>query len=814
MKKDLQSLNSLNSDENLDLKELYHKLRFYWKPILFSVIICVCIAFVYNRFTESLFEANASILIKKEKSLLDLDITSPLSAFDNQNYLKNEIEILKSPKITLRALSRLNFGIAYFERIAFVNYELYNNCPFSIIPDSSHLQITDIPFTIKFESDSTFTLEVESKSATMCDVRSQNIVQSEINIIFKKTYSFHDTVEHSYFRFVLKHNPNNLSDIASRVFKFIMRTQESLLADYRQFKVEDSKYSSVIKISIVGRNVDKTVDFLNALCNAYLEKSVEKKLLSAENTIKFIESQIVDVSDSLRYSEEKLQSFQSTNKVMDIDFHSQQLFNTLEQLQNKKAEQTVKYKYYIYLKEYLGKNTDGRDFVAPSSIGVNDEVLNKLLGELIVTLSERAELAYNVKKDNPVLASYDGRIENTKKTILESVDNMLSAINIEIKETDKRINELSEKAGKLPKTQRELFGFERVFKLNDALYTFLLTKRSETQIAKAALLPDNELVSEAHKRDAILVSPKTLRNLIFGFLIGFIIPILFIYLSDFFNDKIRSNEDIEKIVDFPFLGHILHQDTSDPVPVITHANSLIAESFRSLRANYKFIAPIEEKQTILVTSSMMNEGKSFTSLNLAASFALFGKKVVLVCFDLRKPMLKPPFDIQNKNGLSHFLSGYCALEDIINDSIHENLKVIIPGQVPPNPNELIASEKTTQLFNSLKQQFDLIVIDTPPIGMVADALLLVQFSTQNFFVVRHNFTRFGVFKGVSSALSKRKITNVNVVINDLPLRSSSYGSGYGYGYNYNYGYAYGYYHKEEQSNWKKFFNYFKSSTKA
>ncbi len=793
----METEQNLSIQETPDLKEIFLKLKHYWKAILLCFFIAFTIAIIISHYTKPLYEVSASLLVKKEKPLIDLQNSPLIENIDEQYEVKNEIEILKAAQITERALSRLNFGISYFQKIPFSMLEIYKHSPFIIIPDSSISQPTDALFKVVFLSDSTYCL-----SADFADIQLRNLYSQEASgylehYRFKGNFKCNISARSDKFSFVLKTKNSRLINkyVIGKTYFFSIRSKESLIREYRNYDIADFRNSTVIKVTSRGNNIDKIVDFLNTLCEVYLDKSVEKKYISSANTINFIQNQLFDVADSLKYSENKLQEFQSTNKIMNMDFQSQQVFVALDNLQNRKAELLTKQKYFLYLKNFLEKNDDVKNFIAPSAIGIDDVILNSMMNELVNVLNDRAEITSNVKKENPYVSSYDTRVENLKKSVCENVNNLIDASNISIKEIDDRLNMLSYQASKLPEKQKELFGFERLYKLNDDLYTYLLTKRSDIQISKAALLPDNEVINEANSRDAVLVAPLIRKNILIALLLGLGIPILIILLKDYFSERIREIKDIEKSSDYTILGHIVHDKSSYFIPVFDDSKSLIAESFRSIRTNFQFIAPINEKHTILITSSMMDEGKSFTSINLAASFALFGKRTALLCFDLRKPLQNIPFSLTNNKGISTYLSGNCEIENIIQSTPNENLNIILPGPLPPNPNELIASSRTSEMISTLKNWFDYIVIDTPPVGMVADAMLLLNYSNVNLFMVRHNKTLKNIFQHIMNTFKKRNIPNVNIIVNDLPVPQN----GYGYNYNYGYNYGYGYYNNEKKN---------------
>jgi len=471
---------------------------------------------------------------------------------------------------------------------------------------------------------------------------------------------------------------------------------------------------------------------------------------------------------------------------MNIDFQSQQAYQQLERLQNQKAELILKQKYYSYLQNYLTENRNLQDLISPSSMGIEDQLLNNLILELTRLYSEKVDVMVNSKRDNPYLESVEMKIENQQETLLENIENSLDRAKISLTDINERIDKLTAEVQTLPQTERKLFSYQREFQLHDALYTFLLQKRSEMQIAKASNFPEHEVIDYPRAIKNSLVAPDKKMIYLLSFFLGLAVPVSFILLIDYFNDKVTELNHVEKITDYPVMGNIF-RNTENTQMVLNHVpNSIIAESFRSLRTNILYDNKKKSPPVMMITSTMQGEGKSFVSLNLATAFALYNTKVLLLSFDLRKPSVSKLLDLHNEKGLSTYLSNNCDLENIIFQTEIKNLWTIPSGPIPPNPSELIASEKTNQLFNDLRKKFDYIIIDTPPIGIVTDALMLEKYSDINLFIVRHNHTKKRMLSNLLLNLKKKNITNVNLVINDINLKTRSYEYSYGYGYGYGY----------------------------
>jgi capsular exopolysaccharide synthesis family protein len=796
----MDSLKEPFHDETFDIREILFKLSGYWYIFVACIAFSLAIAYFVNYFSVPIYDVRTSILVQDEKKILDERFSSGLGMHTASSRLASEMAILKTRTIAQRTIQRLNFKIAYYSSGKFQNKELYKDSPIQIVIDTTTILPLYSSVEIKVLTKETFSVKIISKSAALYNFNENKITSyNQLNI---------DTIGHIFnpFRkdglsFTLI--PQRTSDIGLFVgekYCFVAQDNNSLVGQFRRYSVTDNKNASILTIAIQGDNVQKMVDFLNTLTTVYLEKGLEKKNQMAENTVRFIDSQLGDVGDSLFYSEKTLQNYRVSQNVMDVDMQVQKNFSSIENLKEKRSELIVNSRYFNYLKQYLETNNDIKDLALPSAINIKDIVLNNLMNDLINLYTERSELTFNSKKDNPFLLSNEQKIKNIKESLLKTISNLINANDISLQEVDGQLSEMSEKVNKLPETQRRLIGYERKFKLNDALYTYLLTKRSEVQIAKSSYMSDNEVIDEANAQDAVPISPNRRKNYIIAFILGFGLPASFVLLKSYFNFKILSNEDIESCTKYSILGHVIHNKEKSYTVVSDYPMSLTSESIRAIRTNMQFLASEKEKHIILVTSSIMNEGKSFTSLNLALSLALYNKKTVLINFDLRKPKIQEYLGIESEKGLSLFLAGNAELEEITCQTRFENLDAIMAGVIPPNPMELIAGERTKLLFDELKTKYDYIVIDSPPLGMVADAMLLIKYSDINIYVVRYNHTYKRVLSQVTANLKKRGIFNLNIVLNDVRVKNSRRSYSY---YSYNYGYGYGYQSGENPTNGKK-----------
>jgi len=464
---------------------------------------------------------------------------------------------------------------------------------------------------------------------------------------------------------------------------------------------------------------------------------------------------------------------------MDLSFQGQQVFEQLSKLENERAALDVQRKYYEYLKNYLATNNEVSDILAPSSMNVVDPILTNLVTQLMNLNAERVSLLRNsANQQNLYLADINIRLENIKQTIKETVKNTLNTLTISLNEINYRMSKASGQISQMPKTELQLRGIERKFTLNDAIYTFLMQKRSEAQISRASSLPDYEIVDPAVMVMSRIVSPKKMLNFIVAIFLAFLFPTSLIMIRDFMNNKISDPEELDNLSKYPILGRIFHNYHRSKQVVYDHPNSSVSESFRAVRTNFQFFSDGGKRQVLVVTSSTSAEGKSFCSINLGSAFALNGLKTVLLEFDLRRPKIHQEFNSSNLIGISSFLIDKANIEDIIVPTHINNLDLISAGPAAPNPAELIASDRTGELIDKLKEMYDYIIIDSAPAGIVTETQLLMKFADLNIFVVRMEKTIREAFRNSIRSFDQNKLFNVSLLINDLNVKRDSFKYGY------------------------------------
>jgi capsular exopolysaccharide synthesis family protein len=410
----------------------------------------------------------------------------------------------------------------------------------------------------------------------------------------------------------------------------------------------------------------------------------------------------------------------------------------LEKFENEKATFELELLYYKYLSEYLNSKNNGGTIISPSVMGITDQVLIKLVNDLSAFQKETELIGFNIKGEQPAVVLMFKQMEETREALKENVRNGISGLNMSIAESDRKISEVEAEISRLPSTERQLIDIQRKFDLNNTVYNYLLEKRSESGIAKASNVSDNRIIDNASLFSTAQIKPKTRINFIIAIILGFILPMTAIVLIDFLNDRVIDKKDIERRTRVPVIGYISHSEGKYEVAVVEKPRSSLAESFRSVRTAIKYFVKENEVAVIAVSSTVSSEGKTFISINLAAIIAMLGKKVLLIGLDLRKPRINKVFEFEESPGMSTFLSGNCDYEEIIKGTQIKNLFYAPSGPIPPNPAELIETEQMKKFILRAKKEFDYIIIDTPPIAIVTDTLLLAPYVNVNLFIPKHS----------------------------------------------------------------------------
>ena len=733
---------------NIDFFVILKEFTKKWYLFALSILITLSIALFYIKFAAKTYNIEATILIKtnKENTASDpSDVLQGIEFINQEKNFKNEIQILQSIPMIREVVKDLNLRISYFiqedkvpKEFLFSLKDIYNTAPFMVIIDESHIQPLDVYFYIRVINDDEFIITSNEKDIWLHHYsdETENYQISEFSLNGK--FHFGDQIQNDFCSFRVLLNSNyNPAVYRGKDLYFLFNSYNTLAENFQtSLLIEQSWYDATIaKLKFVGDNPAKSIDFLNSLINKYIQKNLNDKNHLAISTIEYIDRQLSSISDSLVYTERQLQNFRRSYNVLNIDEKAQQIYSQLQTLETQRDDIFRNLTYLQELDRYFKIYRDSSNIIIPSSIGINDPTLNSLIQELTTLYSEKERMIINDQVRNPRFQTINASIENLKNVIIENTKFSINTINNSLKDINKRISELNFEFSQLPQTQRQLLGIERKFKLTDAVYTSLLEKRVQAQIARASNVADCEIIEPA--RYMSVASPNKILNLLIAIFIGFIIPATYVIIKRLSTDLINDTNELKKYCNLKQIGSIPYHKISAENVIKNHPLEPISESIRSIRSNMDYFLLGQKNKIILVTSSLPQEGKSFVTLNLATSFAVAQHKTLLLGFDLRKKnYLAEEFKIKNLVGLSSYLIGKASLEDIIITTDTPNLDIIIPGDVPPNPVELLTSPSARDLFTRIKEMYDYVFIDSPPFGLVTDAFILMRHADLSIYIAR------------------------------------------------------------------------------
>mgnify|MGYP001495355008 CR=1 FL=1 len=794
--------NNMN-DETIDVKALILKYSQYWYYFLISILFFGFVAFLNIRYTIPEYSVSTTLLIRDDNNtqLGAENLLEGLELFSGKKNLKNEIVILNSYSITEKVIEELNLGISYFQHGFFQTNEMFENSPFVVNLDSNHNQLTGVDFHVKNITENDFTLTVKAEDQFPYDLIEQKYNKKILaNLNIDKRYNFGETINNEYFSFYITKSIFFKSDEiqkSNKTYSFKLHQTDKLAHKLiNNITINPiNKETSILKLNIKGKTPKKNINILDKITEIYIRSGLDEKNIMAINTIHFIDEQLEVIQDSLTIIENKLESFRLQNPNLEIVDKEFGTYFQKQKLDNTLSEQSVNIKYYNSLLSYLKDDNNANSIVSPTSMGISNPELNSLINQLLQLYAKKGELKLTTTKKNPTYQAVISQIIHTKNTIIENVNNLISSALIYETDLKKRINSFNNKINQLPEAEKKYLILKRKHEYNEQTSIYLQQKRYEASLAKAGTESDHKVIDPARLDSEIPIKPRKSLTYFISILIGFFIPIAFISLRDFFSDTIYTKSDLQNATRIPIIGLIGHSDKATSMVVSDATKSIIAESFRSLRTNIQYLAANKEKKVITVTSSIGGEGKTFTAMNLAAILALAGHKTILIGGDLRKPKLHADFNISRSRGLSSYLINKSSLNEVIDKTEITQLEVIGSGPTPPNPAELLDSPNMQELIKKLNKTYDYVIIDTPPIGLVTDGVILMKHADINLYVVRHGYSKTNTLSIINNLYEKQQVGDVQIIINDFKHSSSGYGYGYGYGYG---GSGYGYYENEDE----------------
>ncbi len=770
-------IKNVGGDNLFDINRIVRLLVKNWYLFVISFPLCLGAVFIYHRYTVPVYKASTTLLLKssEQQTLSPTGLMEGFGLSPEMRSVENQSFIIRSRNLVKKAVDRLDFGVAYYQEGRFKDTEIYHSTPFEIEFDSVHPQLLNVPIEVRFLSENDIELNIHCEGGALHNYSSETYGGGIGLYEFSEVVKINEWVTEKPFSFRFKRKSNvQLTPGAS--YYFVFKSHQQLTSEYRgSLGVSPySEGSSILFISSVGANRDKLISFLDVLGEVILEHNLDRKNDMATRSIAFIEAQLKTVADTLEEVQNQLSSYRKANRFMGPSEFSERLADKYYETESELKMLNMRIDYYEYLKENLTVSNDFEQFLLPAVDSENTGLVNELVSQLIELQKEMELLKVSANEGNSYLLAQENRKEVTIDLLNKAINQVLRNFNIEKEEIQGELASIIADMEKLPELEKDYLIIDRTYKLNDAIYTFLLQKHSETQITKASNTPDNEIIDNASI--VAVVSPNKQSDYKKGLMLALLIPAVFIGLKEFLNTKVRGKEDLNHLVPgVPVVGMVMHNKNGVENVIENHPHSIISEAFRALRTKLKFMAGTDKVKVITLTSSNTGEGKTFCAQNLASVFAISGKRTVIVGFDMRKPRLSALFNLHNEAGLSNYFIGQNHIGDIIYPTSQENVSVIPAGPIPPNPSELIVGQKTEELYAYLREHFEIIVIDSPPIGLVADARLLMQYSDCNLFVVRSNYTSKEHMVHTIDNLIGERVEGLGIVLNDISIKEKGYG---------------------------------------
>ena len=786
-------------DKEIDIQELLFKYLIHWPWFVGAVIVCLISAYIYLYVATPVYNISATVLIKDDKkggssnNVAGLDELGLSGLITSSQSIDNEIEVLRSKTLVKEVVNYLNLYVTYQDDDQIPSKELYKTSPVQVNMTPQEAEKLKTKVVIEMVLHPQGSLDVNVK-----------MEDKEIQKHFEKLPAILPTNQGtlSFFLTTDSISSKKNEEVGSPVqdMRHITATISQPMNVARRYcenlSIEPtSKTTSVVTVSLKNSSLQRGQDFINQLLEMYNRNTNNDKNEIAQKTAEFIDERIGIISKELGSTEADLETFKRDAGITDLSSDAQIALTGNAEYEKKQVENRTQISLVEDLKKYLGHNEYE---ILPSNVGLKDITLAAQIDRYNEMLIERKRLLRTSTENNPAIINLDTSIRATKANVQATLEGTLQGLFITKADLDREAKRYMRRISDAPGQERQYVSIARQQEIKAGLYLMLLQKREENAIMLAATANNAKIIDDAIA-DVIPVSPK--RSIIYlaALCLGIAIPVVVIYMIDLTKFKIEGRADVEKLTSVPIAGDIPLTDEKNTkegsIAVFENQNNLMSETFRNIRTNIQFMLQ-NNKKVILVTSTVSGEGKSFTSANLAISLSLLGKKVVIVGLDIRKPGLNKVFNLSSKEkGITQYLANpEMDLMSLVQLSdVNRNLYILPGGTVPPNPTELLARDGLDKAIEILKKNFDYVILDTAPIGMVTDTLLIGRVADLSAYVCRADYTHKAEYTLINELFHEQKLPNLCTIINGVDLKKRKYGYYYGYGkYGKHYGYGYGY----------------------
>jgi capsular exopolysaccharide synthesis family protein len=756
-----------------NIKEFFRPIYRHKFGAFFIFLISVFLSIAYIYLTTPIYQTDAKMEITEaSQSALSQDIV--LSALTGRSVvnIETEIDVIKSRSLIGKALEKLDYKVSYFEKDGLKNKELYKSTPFIVkIYAIRNPQIYGQLFQIVPIDEDKFRLSVKESLLSKLGIKDDDFKYSDI-------HKFGELIDIGLGIIKIEKS----IDFPKNVYFFKVNDKNSVINDIlsRLDVIKASKDSYVLKVIYRDNVPQRAYDFTNTLINEYMNQNIELKTKEASKKVEFIDSQLKEINKNLKDAEIKLTNFKKSNKLMDISSEAQTTIQRLSEFDKKLAELQIRKRLIENLYNYITKNKN-IETISVASFGITDPVLSSLIERLNKAIEEKAALLVEFTELHPDVQKQTQKIENLKSQIKLAIENLRNEIKNQISATKSVINRYENFLSQLPESEREFINLKRKFLVNEKVYSYLLEKRVEASITKAATISKNRIIDSAIL-PTTPIKPKKTILLAIGVLLGAMLGVFYGYVREFLDDTIKSKEELERLTNLPILGlipKISKRKLEKGIYVLSEPNSIFSEALRHVRTNIQFMLKGEtDNKSILISSTVGNEGKSTITVNLSAILNSTAKNVLVIDLDLRKPKIHNYFGLPNSKGITDLILGKLTIDEAIKKTSIENLDIITVGTIPPNPGDLLLSDKFKDIMNTLKNRYEYVIIDSPPMGSVSDTVFLMKEVDLSLVIFRSGYSKRIFVDILDKKVHEFGINNVGVILNGVDLEEFKYSYGY------------------------------------
>lgn len=769
-----------------DLRVVFKIFRKNWYYLVLLPVLAGIVAYFYTYRQPTIYASKTRILLKSNE-IYDYQsrIYSNIGYYGYYGDITNQIRILQSHDIIEETLERLNFDVSYFIAGKLRVQDMYNNVPFIVNIQPMRPDLNDRLIDFTFVDEQTYKL-----SYTLGDK----------DFSFEHKFGQEEATNHYKIKTESRgqiFNKNVIESYKNINYQIKINSKSSLINKIKSgIKVENLEFSSILDITLEDEIAQRAKTFLDTLSKVYIENSLQSEFDINIKTEEYIDKQLDEVIQILDTIETELELYKSNKAILDLSKESEEYFQKFVEYEGELSRVELMLQSIKNLESYI-LTLEDENLLPPSLYMLENDPFLK--GSVQNIYEMQLERYRNLNSKMPIhkdIGETNTTLESLKKDILTYLINTKKAISQKQVDLKQQRDFYQAKIKQLPKSQRDLLAIERKQSVNQNLYVFLLEKKANTRIARAGILPQTKIIEKA--RPIGPVRPDKKKILYTFILAGFVLAGLIAFIRFIFFERIESISELTSITNLSVLGGIPSNPEilEEPLPVVRNSKSNATESFRHLRTNLNYLNPEKTNKVILVSSIHPGEGKTYISSNLSSIIAKANKRVLLIDFDLHKPKVHKMFGIEKDNGVSNYLVGQQDISSIIKKDIVEGLDIITAGPVPPNASELLLSDKVNKLIDFARQNYDLVVLDTPPIGLISDAVVLINKCDAGIFVMNVKFARKQAVKFLEEIVEKNNLSNIGIALNNIKVHRwkyySKYGYKYGYAYNYGYGYGYGY----------------------